>query len=184
RASGHPSDTHLVVEVSTSLLPVLMPLIARLRRIFDLDAEPTVVDAHLEQGGLGALIAKRPGVRLPGAFDGFETALRVLLGAPLVARLTPAFGEPIATGIPGLTHLAPTAAQIAHAGPARLEALGVPARRAATSVALASAVANGGLWLEPGGDPERLRHGLREIEGISDQLATVIPMRILCWPDG
>jgi len=183
RASGNTADTHVVVEVSASLLPVLMPLIARLRRVFDLDAEPTVVDAHLEQGGLGALVAKRPGMRVPGAFDGFETALRMLLSGPLAARLTEAFGEPIATGIPGLTHVAPAAAQIAAVGGARLEALGVPSRRAASIIALASAIANGRLWLDPGGDLEGLQHGLREIDGISEQLATTIAMRTLYWPD-
>jgi AraC family transcriptional regulator of adaptative response / DNA-3-methyladenine glycosylase II len=183
RPSGHASDTHVVVEVSASLIHVLMPLIARLRRVFDLDAEPTVVDAHLEQGGLGALVAKRPGIRVPGAFDGFETALRMLLSGPLAARLTQAFGEPIATGIPGLTHITPTAAQIAEAGGARLEALGVPSRRAASIIALASAVTNGGLWLEPGGDLEGMQRGLREIDGIGERLATAIPMRTLYWPD-
>lgn len=69
-----PANSALVVEVSASRLPVLMPLIAGLRRVFDLDAEPAVVDAHLTQGGLGALVARRPGLRLPGSFDGLLAA--------------------------------------------------------------------------------------------------------------
>ena len=191
-AGSHLPDTHIVVEISTSLLPVLMPLIARLRRVFDLDAEPTVVDDHLEQGGLGALVAKRPGVRLAGAFDGFEVALHALqsgLGRSgdaadaLSARIAEALGESIKTGIPGLTHLAPTAARIAEAGAERLAALGVPTRRAASIAALAQAVVNGSLRLEPGGDLEATRRILLEIDGIGERLATTILMRTLYWPD-
>ena len=68
------ADAHLVATVSESLLPVLMPLIAGLRRVFDLDAEPALIDAHLTAGGLGDLVARWPGVRVPGAFEGLEGA--------------------------------------------------------------------------------------------------------------
>src|SRR6266566_597245 len=78
-AAGPAGANHLAVDVSPALLPALMTLLARLRHLFDLDAEPTVVDAHLAQGGLAALVERRPGVRLPGALDGFEAALRALL---------------------------------------------------------------------------------------------------------
>ena len=64
------TERHLVAEVSDSLLPVLMPLIAGLRRVFDLDAEPAVIDAHLSKGGLSRLVARWPGVRVPGSFAG------------------------------------------------------------------------------------------------------------------
>ncbi len=74
--------THLDVAVSLSLLPVLMPLLARLRQLFDLDAEPAVVDAHLAQNGLASLVQERPGIRIPGVLDGFEVALRTLLSGP------------------------------------------------------------------------------------------------------
>jgi AraC family transcriptional regulator of adaptative response / DNA-3-methyladenine glycosylase II len=66
---NQPDESQLVATVSESLLPVLMPLIAGLRRVFDLDAEPAVVAAHLSTGGLGPLVAQYPGVRVPGAFD-------------------------------------------------------------------------------------------------------------------
>ncbi len=68
------ADAHLVVEISESLLPVLMPLIAGLRRVFDLDAEPAVIDAHLRAGGLGPLVARWPGVRVPGSLARLEGA--------------------------------------------------------------------------------------------------------------
>ncbi len=193
-AEDVPADRHLRVDVSASLLPVLMPLIAGLRRLFDLDAEPAVVDAHLAQGGLGALVARRPGVRLPGTLDGFELALRTLLGprgrwsaatGSLAGRVTAALGEPLDTGIPGLTHLAPTAARVAEAGAKRLEGLGVPPRRAATIAAVARAVVSGALRLEPGGqgDVAATRHALRAIDGVTERLATVIVLRTLDWPD-
>ena len=73
------SASSVNVAISPSLVPALMPLLARLRYLFDLDAEPTVIDAHLAQGSLGALVARRPGVRIPGAFDGFDVALRAIL---------------------------------------------------------------------------------------------------------
>src|ERR1051325_782184 len=67
---NEPAGRHLVAEISDSLLPVLMPLIAGLRRVFDLDAEPAVIDAHLSKGGLSRLIARWPGVRVPGTLEG------------------------------------------------------------------------------------------------------------------
>jgi len=68
------ADHQLVVTISESLLPVLMPLIAGLRRVFDLDAEPAVIDAHLSAGGLGHLVARWPGARVAGSFKGLEGA--------------------------------------------------------------------------------------------------------------
>src|SRR6266581_4025991 len=68
------ADAHLVVEISESLLPVLMPLIAGLRRVFDLDAEPAVIDAHLAANGLGDLVERWPGVRVVGVFERLEGA--------------------------------------------------------------------------------------------------------------
>jgi len=159
----------VTLNVSVSLLPVLMPLIAGMRRLFDLDAEPAVVDAHLAQGGLGEVVALRPGVRVPGALDGFEVALQLLLGS------RGPFGEPLDTGVPGLTHLAPTAAQIVEAG--------VPQRLAATVTALARAVMTGAIRLEPGSDVEATRRALLDLGGIGEHLATQIVMRALYWPD-
>ena len=66
-----PASSRLIVRIADSLLPVLMPLIAGLRRVFDLDAEPAVIGAHLAERGLAALVERWPGVRVPGRFDGF-----------------------------------------------------------------------------------------------------------------
>ncbi len=78
--SGHvsiensPADSHLIVQLTESLLPVLRPLIAGLRRVFDLDADPAVIGAHLASTGLGHLVAQWPGVRVPGSFRGLTGA--------------------------------------------------------------------------------------------------------------
>jgi AraC family transcriptional regulator of adaptative response / DNA-3-methyladenine glycosylase II len=187
--------SHVNVAISPSLVPAIMPLLARLRYQFDLDAEPAVIDGHLAQGSLSALVARRPGVRIPGAFDGFDVALRAILrgrargsrvgGASddLPARVAAALGEPIATGIPALTRLAPTAARVADAGAARLQALGAPRRRAIAAITVAQLVADRKLALSPGSDPIATRRLLTEIDGIGDQLAIVIVMRALSWPD-
>jgi AraC family transcriptional regulator of adaptative response / DNA-3-methyladenine glycosylase II len=169
-----------------------MPLLARLRQLFDLDAEPAVIDAHLEQGGLASLVARRHGIRIPGALDSFDIVLGALIrGArpPATAARDPtqrvirALGEPIDTGIPALDRLAPTADRVAEAGPARLEALGVAPRRALALATAARAIADGHLVLEPGSDVIAAHRALSAIEGVSDRLATQIVMRTLYWPD-
>jgi len=174
---------HLTVGVSPALLPVLMPLLARLRHVFDLDAEPTVVDAHLAQGGLDALVRRRPGVRLPGALDGFEGALRVLLPRRRAGLLVAALGEAVDSGIPELTRLMPSATRVAEAGVARLVRLGVSRRPAEVIVAVARALAAGIIRLEPNSDVAATHRALARIAGMGDRLATAIVMRALCWPD-
>jgi len=175
---------HLDVQVSASLLPALMPLLARLRHLLDLDAEPAVIDAHLAQSGLGAEVRARPGLRLPGGFDGFEIATRELLGSSrLAARLVEALGQPIRTASPLLTRLAPTPDRIAAAGPSVLTALGVPRRRAEPLDRVARAVASGALRLEPGADVPSTLRMLRDIPGLGERTATTIVMRALHWPD-
>jgi AraC family transcriptional regulator of adaptative response / DNA-3-methyladenine glycosylase II len=180
------------VDVSPSLVPALMPLLARLRQLFDLDAEPTTIDAHLEQAGLGPLVRQRRGLRMLGALNGFETAFRLLLRAGTrseaaarerARRVTVALGEPFETGIPGLSLLLPDETRLADAGAPRLAALGVPSRRAEGIVAIARAVVDGTLRLEPGGNASATIQALRQIGGVSDQVATAIVMRALYWPD-
>ncbi len=68
-----PADSYLVAQIADSLVPVLMPLIAGLRRVFDLDAEPAVIGAHLAERGLAELVRRWPGVRVPGRLDAFAS---------------------------------------------------------------------------------------------------------------
>jgi AraC family transcriptional regulator of adaptative response / DNA-3-methyladenine glycosylase II len=180
---GEAGASHLRVEISSLLLPALMPLLARLRQLFDLDAEPAAVDAHLERSGLGPLVRRRPGLRVPGALDGFEAALRVLLGGPAFARVLIALGDPIATGVPGLDRLGPGAERVARSSAPELVALGVPPRRAEAVIEVARALAGGSLLLEPGGDVAVALRVLRGIVGMDDRLPTAIVTRALHWPD-
>jgi AraC family transcriptional regulator of adaptative response / DNA-3-methyladenine glycosylase II len=183
---------HVNVDVSPSLVPSLMQLLARLRQLFDLDADPATIDGQLAQGGLGAQVAITPGIRIPGAIDGFDIALRVLLRGrilPALAaddiaeRVTRATGEPIETGDARLTHLVPSAARMAEVRSRRLRELGVPKRRAEAIIALARLVTSGTIKLEPGSDVIATRRALMEIDGVGDRIASYIVMRTLSWPD-
>jgi hypothetical protein len=79
RRPEHDRNTHVNVALSVSLLPVLMPLLARVRHLLDLDAEPSAIDAYLIDSGLESLVPVRRGLRIPGTIYGFEAALGVLL---------------------------------------------------------------------------------------------------------
>ncbi|MGH7503914.1 MAG: DNA-3-methyladenine glycosylase 2 family protein [Longimicrobiales bacterium] len=185
-------NTHVNVDVSLTLVPVLMPLLAGLRQLFDLDAEPTVVDTCLGQNGLADLVSQRPGLRVPGAMDGFELVWRGLLrgrdaahvsATELAHRVVVTLGEKLETGVPSLSRLAPSAERIAGEGPSRLAALGVPSRRADAITSAARSVADGKLRLLPGSDVAATRNALLEIDGMGDRLATMIIMRAVRWPD-
>lgn len=178
------STMQLEVSLSRSLLPVLMPLIARLRRLFDLDADPAVVNACLTADTqLAPLVRKRPGLRVPGALDGFGAASRVLLSQQDARRIVTALGEPLEMEAPGLTHTAPDAARVAAAGTECLARFGVTARRADGLVALARALEDGMLTLEPGANIAATQRALLALPGIGMRPAAIILMRALSWPD-
>ena len=172
--------------LSASLAPVLRPTLARVRRLFDLQADPVTIAAHL-----GPLAEAAPGLRVPGAFDGFEVAVRAILGqqvsvraaSTLAGRLAAALGEPIMTPLAVLTHLSPTPERVAAAGPEELVALGILAARARSIVSLARAVAAGEVSLEPGGDVEAIMARLRSVPGIGEWTAQYVALRALAWPD-
>lgn len=192
RVANWSKQSYLNVDLSTSLVPVLMPLLARLRRLFDLDADPNVIDANLTHGGLTELVAERPGIRIPGAVDGFDVALRLLVGGRFSAsssareamrRVVDALGEPIDTGFSALSRLAPSAARVVGAGRAALHELGVAPSRSEAIVSVARLVAEQTLRLDPGSDLIATRNLLTEGAGVSHGLATLIVMRALSWPD-
>jgi AraC family transcriptional regulator, regulatory protein of adaptative response / DNA-3-methyladenine glycosylase II len=174
---------HVNVDLSASLLPALMPLLARLRHLLDLDAEPAAIDVQLADGGLAKLVRQRPGLRLSGAFDGFEVAAGELLGPDLLEGVTRTLGEPFDTAIAGLDRLGLTAARIAGAGPAGLSSAGVAPPLAEALTVLAREVARGALRLEPGADVPSARRQLAEIPGLGARTAARIVMRALHWPD-
>ena len=188
---GSSAPPSLRLEVSASLAPVLMQVCARVRHLFDLDAEPTRIEELLLAGGVGPIPTARRGLRVPGAFDGFELAVRAVVGqqvsvkgaTTLMARLTDEFGEPAASLDPTLSRLAATAPRIAEADVARIRGIGLPAARAATIRTLARHVADGALRLEPESDVRTLTRQLTELPGIGSWTAEYIAMRAVHWPD-
>jgi AraC family transcriptional regulator of adaptative response / DNA-3-methyladenine glycosylase II len=128
---------------------------------------------------------------VPGAFDGFEMALRAILGqqvsgkaaTTVASRLAAAFGEPIETPFPGLARLSPEPARLAAAGVDGVAAHGVFGSRAGAVVALAEVAAGGSLRLDPGADLSTTIAGLKALPGIGEWTAQYVAMRALAWPD-
>jgi AraC family transcriptional regulator of adaptative response / DNA-3-methyladenine glycosylase II len=186
-----PAQRALMIELSRSLAPAAPAVLARLRHLFDLDARPNVIAERLMRGVLAETVARNPGLRVPGAFDGFELAVRAVLGqqvtvkaaTTLAGRFAAAFGEPLETVHAGLTRLAPTAERIAGSDVRELSALGIMPARAEAIVAVARAMASGRLSLEPGVDPEEAMRCLVALPGIGRWTAEYIAMRALRWQD-
>ena len=169
-----------------SALPII---IARLRRVFDLAADPLPISAHLATDPvLAPLVAKRPGLRVPGAWDGFELAIRAVLGQQitvpaavrLAGRLVAAHGEPMTVPDRGLTHIFPRPEALAVAD---LTALGMPRSRAVTLSAVAAAVmTDSDLFGANRGLDESVQR-LRSIRGVGEWTAQYIALRQLREPD-
>ncbi len=192
RASRHAgSPGTIVVRISSSLVPALMPLLARLRDLLDLDANPDVIARHLVRAGVVESVAAFGGVRIPGTLDGFALAVRAILGqqvsvrgaTTVMGRLVDRFGDEYACAHPALTRLMPTAERLARLRTGDIASLGMPGARADAVLALARAVASGALSLTPGADVERTIRALTALPGIGDWTAHYIAMRALRWPD-
>lgn len=180
------------VRCSASLGPALVQVVERVRRMFDLDARPDAIAAHLSRDPrLVEAVAAHPGLRVPGAFDPFELAVRAVLGqqvsvraaTTLARRLVQAFGARLPADVDGLTHAFPAPAELAAVPAAELAAIGLTGGRAATLAALAEAMAADRLDLEPGADPDAAVGALTAIRGIGPWTANYVAMRALGWPD-
>lgn len=192
RVTQLPDKHQLELSLSTSLAHVLMPLVARVHNQFDLDANPEVIAAHLSTDPLLAKqIARAPGLRVPGAFDTFELALRAVLGqqvsvaaaTTLSGRLVRLFGNAIDTPFAGVTHHLPTPQQLANVSASDIATIGIPASRAETIRAIAEFAAQGGLQLKPGiGLADTIAH-LKSVRGIGEWTAQYIAMRALRFTD-
>ena len=176
----------LRVELSASLAKTILPVLAGVKRVFDLKAEPTKIAAQL-----GELAAINPGLRVPGAFSGFEIAVRAILGqqvsvksaTTLAGRYIARFGEPVETPFAALTHLSPAPHRLASAELSDLTSLGIIGARAKSILALAEAIASGKLALSPGGNVEQTMEQLKQLPGIGEWTAQYVAMRALSWPD-
>jgi AraC family transcriptional regulator of adaptative response / DNA-3-methyladenine glycosylase II len=182
----------LTVELPMSLAGALPQVLAKLRNLFDLDARPDVIADHLGRDiHLSGGILSTPGLRVPGAFDGFEMATRAVLGqqisvsaaSTLAGRVAEAFGEPIETPFPALNRLSPTPARVADARVGDLIGLGLVAARAECVKAVARAVSDRVVSFEAGPEPLAWIDRLMELPGIGPWTAHYIAMRGLRWPD-
>lgn len=189
-----PRRPALVVELSDSLAAALPAVAVRVRALFDLDAAPDVIDAHLSRDPLLApLVARLPGLRVPGAFDVFEVGVRTVLGqqisvraaATLAGRLVARWGDalPAPLAADGLTHTFPTPAVLRAAGPEALASIGLPIARARTLAALAAAFERDDPALHPAADLAATVDALTALPGIGPWSAQYLAMRGFSHPD-
>jgi AraC family transcriptional regulator of adaptative response / DNA-3-methyladenine glycosylase II len=186
------SGNALRVAIRFSRLSALPLIIARVRRVFDLAADPHAVNAQLaEDPVLAPLVAARPGLRVPGAWDGFELAVRAVLGQQitvaagvgLVAKLVTRCGAALSgssLNTEGLTHVFPRPEHVASAD---LTALAMPRMRAASVASLATAVVADPHVLGAGRTLTERVAQLRALPGIGEWTAQYIAMRELREPD-
>ena len=188
-----PADKNRVdVKIRFPDMAALPQIIARVRRVFDLAADPDTIGAHLSLDPvLAPLVKARPGLRVPGAWDGFELAMRAIFGqqitvpaaTKLLGKLVQAYGEPLpaqASDGEGLTHLFPSSVRIAGA---ELAALGMPGARAKAASALAQIMADDPAIFSRGASLEDAVAKLRALPGIGEWTAQYIAMRELREPD-
>jgi AraC family transcriptional regulator of adaptative response / DNA-3-methyladenine glycosylase II len=163
--------------------------VQRCRQWLDLDAEPAAVAEVLGQDpALAPLVAAHPGLRVPGAVDGFEMAVRAIIGqrisvsgaTTITRRLVAALGEPLATPDGGLTRRFPTPERLAEAD---LGDLGVTRTRVTALRALARAVVKGDVELNRGADRDRTAAGLLALPGVGPWTVAYVAMRALGDPD-
>jgi AraC family transcriptional regulator, regulatory protein of adaptative response / DNA-3-methyladenine glycosylase II len=176
----------VVASVSATLLPVLPVVLARVKDLLDLSCDPAEVSQRL-----GRLAARTPGLRVPGAFDGFEMAVRAILGQQVsvaaartvAGRFAARFGGVLVTPFASLTARFPAPAEVAGRSVDDIARCGVTGARAATILALAQALERGELELSPAADIDSALSKLRALRGIGEWTAQYIAMRALSWPD-
>jgi len=181
----------LAVEIRFPRVTALPQVVARVRRVFDLGADTSAIGAHLARDPLLApLVAARPGLRVPGGWDGFELAVRAIVGQQisvagarrLLTRLVERFGEPVA-GAPDdepLRRAFPTAARLAGAD---LASLGLTRSRAAALAALARIAAHDPRLFHVGQSLEESIARLRALPGVGEWTAQYVALRALREPD-
>ena len=168
---------------------VLPTIVRRSRHLFDLDADPRTIHAHLSRDPkLRPIVTRAPGLRVPGSFDGFELAVRAILGqqvsvkaaTTLAGRLATTFGSPLGRPDGTLTHHFPTPQELVDAP---VESIGLPGKRAATVRTLAIAVAAGDIVLDGTADLEATKRSLLALPGFGPWTVAYIAMRALRDPD-
>jgi len=164
-------------------------LLERAAAVFDVAAPVGRIRRALERDErLRALLAQQPGVRVPGCWDGFELAVRAILGqqisvraaTTIAGRIAARYGTPLERPAHGLTHLFPEPERLRRA---RFPGVGLVRSRAETLRRLAAAVDDGEIHFGAGQDPDDFRDRLTAIRGIGEWTAQYVLMRALKWPD-
>jgi len=186
RVSAIADKNKLRVELSASLVAVILPILNRVKFLFDLAANPLTISERLGEFG-----HRYSGLRVPGAFDGFEVTVRAILGqqvtvkaaTTLMGRFVRAFGEPIETPIEGLTALTPSAQRVSEATADDIGSLGIVSMRVKAIRAISSAICDDTLRLDPYAPIEPTVTQLKSFPGIGDWTAQYVAMRVLADPD-
>jgi len=188
-AEMEPVNGHIQCKLRLQDIRDLTAAVQRSRRLLDLDTDTNDVDEHLQTDSLlGPLVRNSPGLRVPGAVDGAELAVRAVLGQQVsvaaarttASRLTNQLGDtlPVADGT--LTHLFPSPQAIAEAHP---DTLPGPRARRQTLQRLSWALASDELVIDAGSDRDEVRSHLLAIKGVGSWTADYIAMRALADPD-
>jgi AraC family transcriptional regulator, regulatory protein of adaptative response / DNA-3-methyladenine glycosylase II len=209
---GRAGEAQVLLRVRLTGLRGVGQVVSRCRQLFDLDADPQAIAAALAADeALAPLVAARPGLRVPGAYDGFELAVRAVLGqqisvraaSTLAGRLAARCGtlvdtppDPAGQPGPGAPGAGPAAGPAGAPGPltvlfprpaelasADLSGLGLTTGRQVTLRTLAAACATGALSLDPGADPEETAARLFELPGVGPWTVAYIMMRAAGDPD-
>jgi AraC family transcriptional regulator of adaptative response / DNA-3-methyladenine glycosylase II len=189
---GDAGPAYVEGELILSDLRDLQTAVARCRQLLDLDADPVAIwEALRGDPLLGALVRRDPGRRVPGAADGFELAVRAVIGQQVsvpgartvAGRLVLAAGDPLPTPFGAVTHLFPTPAALVELAERDPGAFSMPAGRRRALVALAHAVDAGDVVIDPGADAAELRRSLVALPGIGPWTAEYVAMRALRDPD-
>lgn len=191
RVSAWPGGEHaLQLQVHGVAPAQLLPIVARLRRMFDLDADPQAIAATLSlDPKLRPLLRRRPGLRLPSGWDGFEIAVRAILGQQvsvaaartLATRLAHTYGQALEMPFaPGLEHVFPTPEALSNAG---LSTIGVTRARAETIRGVARALLDGRVDFNPERTLDEFAARWVALPGIGPWTAQYIAMRALGHPD-
>ncbi|GAA3444259.1 Ada metal-binding domain-containing protein [Planomonospora venezuelensis] len=203
-----PLPGHVRLDVHLTDTRHLARVVARCRRLLDLDADPEAIASALGETALGPLVEARPGLRVPGAWDGFELAVRAVVGQQisvagartLLGRIAARAGRPAAPaagpegtrpegagpeGAGEVVRLFPTPEDLLEAD---LDGLGLTGRRVATLQALAERVAGGEIDLDGAQEPAETVARLLEVPGIGPWTAGYVALRALrdpdAWPEG
>ncbi|MBC3862010.1 DNA-3-methyladenine glycosylase 2 family protein [Undibacterium jejuense] len=192
KVSHLPEKNQICLQVAPELTPVLMPLLAKIRQQFDLEAHPQTIHSHLQEDPmLASQIQKTPGLRVPGAFDSFELAIRAVLGqqvsvagaTTVAGRLVQRFGVAVTTPFAAVTHHFPTPLLLTQLSIDQVASIGIPGARAATLQNVAQFALDGGFEKAADRGLEQAITQMKQIRGVGEWTAQYIAMRALRFSD-